>query len=194
MQIGGFCRTVSDWIDRNNLHSGVLRRLQPSFVLMRRRVRWICAPNQNCPCILDRPGIEPFKRGSKYEFKRSVPRLVANSIGIYFGRAQPVEQTDWIPTSDQPDRAGVVRVKNPVSFVRVCESPEPPGDIIERFGPGHRREFAIALASGSLERTTEPQRIIPPGAIICNRALAAQNPPRDGMIGISNYPGDLSID
>jgi hypothetical protein len=81
-----------------------------------------------------------------------------------------------------------------MSFARVCESPEPPGNIIERFDPRHRREFAIALASGSLERTTEPQRIIPPSAIIGNRALAAQNSPCNGVIGISNNPGDLSVD
>jgi hypothetical protein len=81
-----------------------------------------------------------------------------------------------------------------VSFAGVRQSPEPHRDIVERFAPRHWRKFAIAFPSGSLERTAEPQRVIAPGSIIGDRALAAQNSLRDGMLGISNNPADLSID
>jgi hypothetical protein len=73
-------------------------------------------------------------------------------------------------------------MQNPVSFAGIDESAEPPCDILERLVPRSRNKSSLALAPDSLKRATKPDRLIPPSAIIGNRAFAAQDPLGNSMI------------
>src|ERR1700737_733959 len=129
---------MADRIDNDDFNPGILRFLEPAFVLMRGRVRWISAPDQDRPCVPDRPRIKTFQRIAEYKLKRGVTSLVADRVRIDFRRANSIEQTNGKPTADQPNGSGIVSVQDRTCMTRVDQTAKPFCNLAEGLFPGDR--------------------------------------------------------
>ena len=119
--------------------------------------------------------------------------LVADRIGIDFGRADPVEQPDGVGAAEEAHSTGIMCVEDGARRAPINQIMEFRCDLAQRFGPGDGLEFAFALGADALQGSGEPECRVSPGAIIGDRAFAAERSPADGVILVTEHIGDDAV-
>ena len=137
-----------------------------------------------------RAGIEAFQRIAEDEFKCGMTGFVADRVRIDFGRTDPVEQANGVGAAEKADGAGIMCMEDGARRALADQIMELRGDPAERFLPGDGLELALALGADALQGRGEPEGLLPPGAIIGDRAFAAERAPTDGVILVTEHIGD----
>src|ERR1043165_5042030 len=79
--------------------------------------------------------IETLDRRAEDELERRVTSLVADRVGVDFGRANAAEEAVGIGATDQPDRSGIMRVDDAPPPTPVDEAVELGCGLAQRFVP-----------------------------------------------------------
>src|SRR5262249_55503434 len=104
--------------------------------------------------------------------------------------AQPVEEAGWEVARDQRAGAGVVGMPDAAPAALAGDSGEMCGDIGQGLVPAGGREAALALGPDAAQRLQQTLRRITPGAVIGERAFAAERAAADRMVGVAQDLGN----
>ena len=184
MHVGRRRRLVADGID-DDLGDGRLR--QPILVHVRRRSRWIGAPDHHAVRAVNGARVEAARRFSVHQLEGHVPRLVAHGIRVDLGRADAVEEAQGEGAGDQRAGSRVVGLQNRSRAVVAADRVETIGDVGKRRVPLDRLEAASAFRPDPLQGTRQANARIAPDPVITNRTFAAQRAPADAVRGIANH-------
>jgi hypothetical protein len=122
-----------------------------------------------------------------------VSGLVADRVRVDLGRAQPVEEPQREEVGEEREGAGVVSVQDRVRAGGRLDAPEALGDLRESLVPGDWLEPRLALRADPAKRPRQPRPRIEEGAVVADRALAAQLAAAHGMIRIAAHVPDRPV-
>ena len=137
--------------------------------------------------ILGRARIEADIAGAVHVLQRGVAGGVADRIRIDLAGAEPVEEALRETAGQQRAGAGIVRVPDGLGAMSRDNILEPRRDLAGRLVPADGLEAAFALRPDALQRPRDPRLRIEPGAVIGDRAFAAQRAARHRMLGIAQH-------
>ena len=160
---------------------------------MRRGSRRIRAPDENAGGIAGGPWIEADLGVAVHVLERNVAGLVADRVRIDFGGAEAVEEPKRKEEGEERERARVVGVQDRVPAGVGLDSTETLGDLPERLVPGDRLERRVALWAGPTKRPRESGLGVEEGAVVADRALAAELAAGHGVIGIAADMADRAV-
>ena len=171
MEIGRLGGRGPDGVDHD--HPGG-RLGQPVVMRVRRRSGRIRAPDENAGGIAGSQRVEADERGAVHVLERDVPGLVADRVRVDLGRAESVEEAQRKEVGEEREGARVVGVQDCVRAGGRLDATETLGDVPERIVPGDGLKLPLALRAGPAQRARQPRRRIEKGAVVADRALAAE--------------------
>ncbi len=174
---------MADRID-DDLRRGCLR--QPILMDMRRRRRWIGAPDHHAVGSIDRARVEATRRFAIHQLQRRMACLVAHRVRVDLGGADAVKEAQGKSAGNQRACSGVVRMQNRSCAIAATNGVESIGDGGEGLVPACRLEASGALRSDAPQWACQAHAGIAPDPVIANRAFAAQSAAADVVVGIAN--------
>ena len=131
--------------------------------------------------------------GAVHVLERDVPGLVADRVRVDLGSAEAVEEAQREEVGEQRERAGVVGVQERVRTCGRDDFLETAGDRRERLVPRHGLEAALALRADAPERSRQARLGVEEGAVVADRALAAELAPTHRVIRVAPHVPDRPV-